>query len=369
MPYYGIPVGQHYPPNDVGMAFSKGIVTDLLRGELGFRGYVNSDTGVIGPPGAARSWGLGAASIDDQLLAAIEAGTDVLSGFNDHTQILGLVAAGRLSLSRVDESVKRLLEEQFRLGLFENPYVDADVAAATVGNAKFRARADLAQRKSIVLLKNRNRTLPLATPTATTPIGVYTMGMNAAAVRAAGYAVTTGDHVAADPRPAVPPDTRYALLRIAVTNPVLSLADFPNEPNQLGGPPATIFGGALPNELDFLAFSDMVGTRSWVVTPSLADVQAVMNEVGATNTVLAIYFRQPWVLDEASGMRDAGALVALFGVDDFALIDVLTGKFAPQGKLPLALASNAAAIVVQAPDAPGYAGADTLFPFGFGLTY
>jgi beta-glucosidase len=40
----------------------------------------------------------------------------------------------------------------------------------------------------------------------------------------------------------------------------------------------------------------MVGTRSWVVTPSLADIRAVMNEVGATNTVLSIYFRQPWVL-------------------------------------------------------------------------
>jgi beta-glucosidase len=227
----------------------------------------------------------------------------------------------------------------------------------------------LAQRKSIVLLQNRNRTLPLAKPTATTPIGVYTMGMNADAVRAAGYVVTTGDHAAAAPRPAVPPDTRYALLRISVTNPVLSLADFPNEPSQLGGPPATIFGGALPSELDFLAFSDMVSTRSWVVTPSLGDIRSVMNEVGATNTVLSIYFRQPWVLDEASGMRDAGAIVALFGVDDSALVDVLTGKFTPQGKLPFALASNATAIVAQAPDAPGYPIADTLFPFGFGLTY
>jgi len=45
------------------------------------------------------------------------------------------------------------------------------------------------------------------------------------------------------------------------------------------------------------------------------------------------------------------------------------GKFSPQGKLPFALASNAAAIVAQAPDAPGYPPADTLFPFGFGLTY
>jgi hypothetical protein len=48
MPYYGIPVGQEYLPNDVGMAFSKGILTELLRNKLGFTGYVNSDTGSPG---------------------------------------------------------------------------------------------------------------------------------------------------------------------------------------------------------------------------------------------------------------------------------------------------------------------------------
>jgi len=54
MAYYGIPVGQPYLPNTVGMAFSKGIITDLLRKKLGFKGYVNSDTGIIGD----RAWGL-----------------------------------------------------------------------------------------------------------------------------------------------------------------------------------------------------------------------------------------------------------------------------------------------------------------------
>ncbi len=54
MPYYGIPVDQKWMPNDVGMSFSKGIVTDLLRGELGYTGNVNSDTGIIGD----RAWGV-----------------------------------------------------------------------------------------------------------------------------------------------------------------------------------------------------------------------------------------------------------------------------------------------------------------------
>ena len=113
----------------------------------------------------------------------------------------------------------------------------------------------------------------------------------------------------------------------------------------------------------------MVGKKSWQMTPSLADIQAVMREVGPANTVLAIYFRQPYVLDEASGLRQAGAILGLFGADDAAVMDVLAGKARPQGQLPFALANSAAAIVRQAPDAPGYAPADTLYPFGFGLRY
>jgi beta-glucosidase len=372
MPYYGIAIGQRYLPNDVGMSFSKGIVTDLLRGELGFQGYVNSDTGIIGPPGTARSWGLEDRPVEDQLAAAIEAGVDVLSGFNDHAQILGLVTSGRVTQARVDESVRRLLREQFLLGLFENPYVDAEEADATVGKREFQAKADLAQRKSVVLLQNTARALPLAAAGGATPVRIYTMGMSRSAVEAAGYDVTAGDHADGAPRPPVPAGTRYALLRVTVTNPrrPLDTERHPDEPPPVPGmTPSTFFGGALPEELDALAFSDMASTSSWTVTPSLADIKAVMAEVGAANTVLAIYFRQPYVLDEASGLRGAGAIVGLFGVSDAALMDVLTGTHPPTGALPFALATSRAAIVRQAPDAPGYAPEDTLFPFGFGLRY
>jgi beta-glucosidase len=221
MPYYGIPVGQKYQPNTVGMVFSKGIVTDLLRGELGFKGYVNSDTGIIGPPGANRAWGIEISSVDQQLVTAIGAGADVLSGFNSHEQILNLVRSGTLLQTRVDESVKRLLKEQFQLGLFENPYNDPAIAVATVGKAEFKAKADLAQRKSIVLLQNKTKTLPLMASPAAVRIPVYTMGLAKAAVESAGYSVTTGDHAADAPRPPVPAGTRYAIIRVNVGNPVL----------------------------------------------------------------------------------------------------------------------------------------------------
>ena len=159
MPYYGIPVGQRYMPNDVGMAFSKGTLTDLLRGELGFKGYINSDTGIIG----SRAWGLEKKGVEEQIAIAIEAGTDVLSGFDKNAQIRGLVASGLLTEERLNLSVHRLLKEQFELGLFEDPYVDADRAGYLVGNRSFQRMAEDAQRKSIVLLQNKGD-LPLKMP-------------------------------------------------------------------------------------------------------------------------------------------------------------------------------------------------------------
>ena len=90
MPYYGVPVGVTYQGvtyGSTGFAFSKEIVTDLLRGKLGFIGYVNSDTGII----SDRAWGLEQRSVPERAAAAINGGTDILSGFNSNQTITDLV--------------------------------------------------------------------------------------------------------------------------------------------------------------------------------------------------------------------------------------------------------------------------------------
>ena len=68
--------------------------------------------------------------------------------------IVDLVRSGQVDEERIDELARRLLCEKFKLGLFDNPYLNSEAAEQIVGNADFRKRGDLAQRKSLVLLKN-----------------------------------------------------------------------------------------------------------------------------------------------------------------------------------------------------------------------
>ncbi|MDQ8020849.1 MAG: glycoside hydrolase family 3 N-terminal domain-containing protein [Moraxellaceae bacterium] len=400
MPYYGVPISVTYEGvtyDQTGMAFSKQIVTDLLRGKLGFTGYVNSDTGIIND----RAWGLENNTVPERVAAAINGGTDTLSGFSTNQTITDLVQAGLVTEARVNEAARRLLRVQFQLGLFENPYVDAARADAIVGSDANRAVGMEIQRKSIVLLQNKpqasGNTLPLAAGAT-----VYTMGIAKTDVEEYGYVVTDGEPKDAGggalPRPSAAGHD-FAVIRVEVSNPRAVTGTYQSNNVATGMNPAYLnpltgqpwgaqdrcvaqavqglsctdnglgFGGAFPWEAGNLSFTTMAASQSWSISPSLADIQAVMSEVGADKTVLSIYFRQPYVLDDASGLKDAGAIVAGFGVSNTALLDVLSGKSSPVGKLPFALANNLQAITDNQPDAPGYPLADTLYPYGFGLAY
>lgn len=411
MPYYGVPIevvhdGVRY--EQTGMAFSKQVVTDLLRGKLGFNGYVNSDTGVIND----RAWGLEGKTVPERVAAAINGGTDTLSGFNDVKTITDLVKAGLVSEARVTEAARRLTRPMFEMGLFENPYVAEDRADAVVGQAAFREAGLDVQRKSLVLLQNQGATLPVA-PAAR----VYTLGIDSADAAKVFAQVTNGE-AGADGRPLArdaqgrvvgrPSAAGFdrAIIRVEVGNtgtgvyrskdpatganpalrhPLTGQVWGAQDPcvthpatnpkcvddTYLGGPNPNglVFGGAFPWEANHLSFTTMAASKSWRISPALADIQAVMAEVGARNVVLVINFRQPYVIDEASGLRQAGGLVAGFGVSNQALLDVLSGRTPPQGRLPFALASHLQAVIDNQPDAPGYPAKDTLFPFGFGLGY
>lgn len=399
MPYYGVPINVTYDGvtyDQVGFAFSKQIVTDLLRGKLGFKGYVNSDTGIIND----RAWGLEDKTVPERVAAAINGGTETLSGYHTNKTITDLVNANLISTARVDEAVKRLLIEQFKLGLFENPYIDAGKATATIGSDANRAKGMEIQKKSIVLLQNQDQGAGVKALPLKAGAKVYTMGMGKADVEKYGYAVTDGNYDASkgETRPSAA-GADYAVIRVLVKdkgsaysskdpatganpaylNPLTGQTWGSQDPcvmypaiNASCADTGLFYGGALPWEVGDLTFTGMAAATSRVMSPSLADIKAIMAEVGdPKKVVLAIYFRAPYVLDDASGLKNAGAIVAGFGVSDTALLEVLSGKFKPQGKLPFALPKTQAAVDMQHPDVPGFkeTADGELYPFGFGLTY
>ncbi|WP_127130756.1 glycoside hydrolase family 3 N-terminal domain-containing protein [Georgenia sp. SYP-B2076] len=405
MPYYGAPIDVTYDGvtyGQTGMAFSSQINNDLLRGKLGFQGYVNSDTGIIND----RAWGLENASVPERVAAAVNGGTDTLSGFHDVKTITDLVAGGKITEERVTLAAERLLTPMFQMGLFENPYVDEAEATATVGSEVNRKVGLDVQRKSAVLLQNKeaedgDKALPLKDGSS-----VYILGdFKEETVAAKGYTVINGNKLVDGKRPSAAGADK-AIITVTAKNKNTSTYDSkaaaadPKTPinpivmpgtaaldgqHKFGAEDVCVsydtsapctdnglrFGGSFPWESSILDFSGMAESQSWQVVPSLSEIQQVMNEVGAENTILHVYFRQPFVLDEASGLRDAGAIVAGFGISDTALMDVLSGDFKPQGKMPFALAGTRAAIEQQFSDLPGYKETEdgALFPFGFGLTY
>jgi beta-glucosidase len=146
--------------------------TDILKGEWGFDGFVESDYTAVAelracPPRNPDSGPCGhgvAADGPDAAQAALNAGTDsemVSTNIRDFGK--QLLTQGRISMSRIDDAVRRILRVKFRAGLFEHPFVDQ--AKATDPNsfvtASDRAAARAAAGKSMVLLKNDGGTLPL----------------------------------------------------------------------------------------------------------------------------------------------------------------------------------------------------------------
>ena len=327
MPYYGMPVGT--PLEAVGFGYNKDVITGLLREKYGFDGVVCTDWGLLtdaeiaGAPFPARAWGVEHLSRPERARKILAAGCDQFGGEACPEVIVELVRSGQVPESLIDQSARRLLRDKFRLGLFDNPYVDPDAAEQLVGNAAFRAAGEQAQRKAIVLLKNGNTPAGPTLPLRGKP-KIYIE--NIAPEVAAGY----GDVVA------TPGAADLAILRLKA----------PYEQRE-GNFLERLFHAG---DLDFK-------------DPEKSRIGRIL---AAVPTVVDIYLDRPAVIPEIAA--GATALLANFGANDAAVLDVIFGRSAPSGKLPFELPSSMDAVRRQKPDLP-YDSGDPLFPFGHGLTY
>lgn len=334
MPYYSIPVGTKYP--EVAYAYNKEVLQGLLRGELKFKGIINSDTGPID----MMPWGVEELTLVERYKMAIEAGINIFSGTADPTKLIETLHQYPELMPLVDESVYRLLLEKFQLGLFENPYVDIDAAVRTIGKTKFQEKAQLAMRKSIVLLRNEdNKTSPILPLTPKTKI----------------YFESYIQKRTGSPTTVFQPKEN------------LWEVDFVNTPEEAD----VVLLWIMPKSKSLFE-SD--GTDLHIsLSKNGVDISYVNSLTAKKPTILAINYSNPWVIDEIyqDSQSNVKAVLATFGSTHLALLDIVTGKFNPSGKMPFSTPVSEDVAQKQKADVPGYMeGPDyPLFKFEEGLTY
>jgi len=322
-----MPVGTEL--EEVGFSFNRQVITDLLRGRFGFDGVVCTDWGLLTDVRfgdmvmVARAWGVEHLSHEERLLKAIEAGVDQFGGESCPELVVELVRAGRISEARIDESVRRILRDIFRLGLFDNPYVDEERAAQVVGSTAFRAAGELAQRRAIVLLKNGELHAGPTLPLRNRP-RLYLEGI------APEVAARDAEVVAS------PAEADLAILRM--------------------GTPYQLRDGDFLERLFHAGDLDLKSPERERILGLLASVP----------TVVVIHLDRPAVIPEVAD--GCVALLGEFGASDEAVLDVLFGRFAPTGKLPFELPSSMEAVRAQHSDVP-HDSDRPLFPYGHGLGY
>jgi len=322
MPYYGMPVGTELEP--VAFGFNRGVITGLLRERFGFDGIVCTDWGLIndaellGQPMPARAWGLEHLSPLDRVERVLQAGCDQFGGESCPELVVQLVRAGRVPEDRIDVSVRRVLREKFRLGLFDRRYLDVDAAVTVVGRSDFVEAGQDAQRASYTLLTNNDDLLPL-----TTGINVYVEGVDPAVLEP--HATVVSDPATAD----------VALVRLKA----------PFEPRP-GGFEAYFHAGSL----EFPA----------------EEVHRLQALFATVPTVVDLYLDRPAIVPEIAA--GAAALLVSYGSSARAFTDVIFGQSSPQGRLPFDLPSSTRAVEQSRTDVP-FDTADPLFRFIDGIWF
>jgi len=163
------------------------LLNRVLRQEWGFQGYVTSDGGGLQMLVETHHV---AADFADAARKALAAGVDYdLSDGSVYATLLDQVRDGKIPQEQLDQAVKRVLEAKFRLGLFENPYVDPDYAQKITNSPEHQQLALKVAQKSIVLLKNDKNLLPLDLQKLKT---IAVIGPNAADVHLGGYSRDPG---------------------------------------------------------------------------------------------------------------------------------------------------------------------------------
>lgn len=404
MPYYTITYGQDPSGQNVANGYSKYMITDLLRKKYHYDGVVCTDWLVTGNEGASpdqfagKPWGAESLSIAERHYKVIMAGVDQFGGNNDMKPIMEAYQMGVKELGekymreRFETSAVRLLKNIFRVGLFENPYVDPQQSKQIVGNAAFMKAGYDAQLKSMILLKNKAAVLPVA-KTKT----VYVPKIYFPATRDwwGNYTAAKFDYpvdlkvikkyynVSEDPAKA-----DFAI--VFVSSPYSAEGGYDPKDRKAGG------NGYVPITLQYGTYTatdaraKSIAAGDPVVDPTVTNRSYLGKTTTATNTmdlktildtrgmmkdkpvIVVVNAAKAMIFSEFE--KDADGILLHFGVSGQAAMDIISGAAEPSGLLPLQMPANMATVEKQFEDVPfdmeSYKDTQgNVYNFGYGLNW
>jgi beta-glucosidase len=379
MPYYTISYNQDTVNREnVGNSYNKYLITDLLRGKYGYDGVVCTDWMITKDVMAidqfqGKCWGVEKMTEAERHFKAIEAGVDQFGGNNEIAPVLEAYKMGvakhdsAFMRKRFEQSAVRLLRNIFRVGLFEKPYLNVAETEKTVGSPEFMKAGYNAQLRSIVMLKNQQKTLPLKKqlkvyipkkfiPGGRNWFGVETPESWKAAVNPlvaqkyfqvvekpeeADFALVcidspksgvgySQDDVKKKGNGYVPISLQYGLYK----------ADFARETSIAGGSP-------------FEDFTNRSYKGKTIVASNIQDMKTVTEtktKMGAKPVIVVVKVSNPMIFSEIE--KSASAILIHMGVQDQAIMDILTGAVEPSALLPFQMPVDMKTVEEQSEDVP-----------------
>jgi beta-glucosidase len=335
--------------NGVKVSGSKALLTDLLKQELGFQGFLISDYNAID-------------QVDHDYKKAIEisinAGMDmamVPARYKEYiADLKQLVEEGKVPMARIDDAVTRILRVKFALGMMDpnRSQLAERNLAKSFGSPEHRAVARQAVRESMVLLKNDRRTLPLAK----TAARIHVAGTSADNIGNQCGGWTIDWQGKSGPVTEGGTTLLAAIRKAAGKNTQVTYAA--DGTGAAGAAVGLVVIGEKP-------YAEGMGDRAdLALAPE--DVTAVNNmKAAGIPVVVVVYSGRPLILVDVLTKADAIVAAWLPGSEGDGIADVLFGDYKPTGKLSFAWPRS----MEQVGKHPGDAGYDPLFGLGFGLSY
>ncbi|HAQ18127.1 MAG TPA: beta-glucosidase [Prolixibacteraceae bacterium] len=401
MPYYTISFNQDTVNGEnVGNAYNKYLITDLLRGKYGYDGVVCTDWMITKDAKnvfmfQGKCWGVENLTEAERHYKAIEAGVDQFGGNNEMGPVIeaykmGVAAHGEEFMrKRFEQSAVRLLRNIFRVGLFENPYLEVTETEKTVGNPEFMKAGYEAQLRSVVLLKNHGKVLPVKKqmkvyiPKKYIPGGRNWFGLETKE----SWRDAVNPEIAKKYFQLVekPEEADFALVCIDSPKGGVGYSEDDVKKNGNGYVPISLQYG--PYKAEFARETSMAGgspfetftNRTYkgktTVASNLQDMNTVNEtkaKMGEKPVIVVVRVSNPMIFVEIE--KSADAILVQMGVQSQTILEILTGVSEPSALLPFQMPADMKTVEEQSEDVPRdmkcYVDSDgNTYDFAFGMNW